>query len=166
MKTNHFLLIAICVFFAACGPSIVEVKFDKFDITMSAVAGKKQAEFKELNFDKKIARYDFNIGKRRLNIEEIESAIFPENVKALAEAISAGEKFEGMLNEAKYPNGTIEFPNGAFGVLYSKKGKSGKSSKDYEFYFKKGERCFRLYPVFNSDLEDLEQQLSAIESIK
>lgn len=168
MIRNAFLLIASVVILASCGgPTTVEVKFDKYGVTMMAAEGKKQpGEYKESGLDGKIGRYDFNIGKRRLNFDEIEGSIYPENAQMLADAISADEDFIGMENGDKHPNGIAQFANGVFGVVYSKKSSKGEPMKDYAFYYTKDGRFFRLTPVFNSELKDLEQQLAAFESLK
>lgn len=166
MKNTILFLIISAILFSCGGSAPKEYKLDKFDISMLVPELKKNPEFKELTFDKMLGKYEFRVDKYRVNIVEIEESIYPENINTLSEAISAGEKFDGLMKGDKYPNGTMTMPNGAFGVLYSKKGSSGKAVKDYIFYFKKGNRYFRIVPVLNNDLEGLDQQLAMIESLK
>lgn len=169
MAKNIFTLLICAALLVGCGaPEPAEVNLDKFGITLKATPASpdKAPEFKELDFDNKIARYEFRIGTRRINFIEIEEAIFPESAEMLVEAIKADEDFKEMIDGPKHPQGVAKFANGVFGVLYSENTSKGDVKKDYIFYYKKGDRCFKITPVFNSELKDLDQQLAAWESIK
>lgn len=165
MKTKKFLsIIAFAIttlLFTSCGPNIEEVTLEKFNIKISIPKTNEKLEWKNLkiaDYDTDLSRYDFYIGKR-VNIIEIVKRVFPDNLTMLKEAVSADEKFVKTID-------TKEFENGAFGVIFSKKTSSGKEIKDYLFYYQKDGRYFKMKPVFNSKLEQLDIQLSAYQSMK
>ena len=166
MKIRRFLslltgIIAVSLTVFSCGPEMEELTLEKYNLTMTAPKLSVAPEYTNLKIterDTELSRYDFNIG-RRVNVIEVKKSIFPDNLAMLKDAISADEKFVEVLE-------TKEFPNGVFGATFKKKGSSGKEIKYYLFYYQKEGRYFKMEPVFNSDLEDLDLQLSAFESLK
>lgn len=51
--------------------------------------------------------------------------------------------------------------NGSFGAIYET-----NNAKKFLFYFKKGNRCYRITPIFNNDGKHFEQAIEAIASLK
>jgi hypothetical protein len=46
------------------------------------------------------------------------------------------------------------------------KGSNGSPIKNFLFYFKKGNRYFKIEPIFNTELKELDKQLAAFQSLK
>lgn len=147
----------------ACSKPMEETKLEKYDITMTTPkldAAPEYTDLKVTETDTEWSRYDFNIGgKARVNVIEIAPAVYPADINMLKTAVSGSEGFIELI-EAK------QLSNGAFGVIYKMKGSDGSPIKNYAFYYKKGNRYFKMEPVFNSDLTDLDKQLAAYESMK
>ncbi|WP_420571159.1 hypothetical protein [Kordia sp.] len=166
MNTRRFLLlitsmITLSVFMTSCGPGTEEITLEKYNITMTVPKSESKLEYKNLKLterDTKLSRYDFYIGKR-VNVIEIKKSIFPDNLAMLKKVIASDENITEVLE-------TKEFSNGAFGAIFKKKGSSGKEIKYYLFYYQKDGKYFKIEPVFNSDLKELDAQLAAFESMK
>ncbi len=161
---RQFLKLAVgfALLLQACGGAAPkEVKLEKMGLTITADV-KDVPEYtntKVSDTDTELANYDFNIGgDARVNVIEITESVFPTDIDMLKKALTADPDFISVTEEKK-------FSNGAFGVIYKEKG-STKEIMDYKFYFKKGNRYFRVIPVFNNDLTDLDKQEAAIESLK
>lgn len=149
--------------FQSCSQPVEETKLEKYDLTMTSAKLDAAPEFTDLkasDTDTELSRYDFNIGGHaRVNIIEIAGSAYPSDTGMLNKAISASGDFIGMI-ESK------QLANGAFGTIYKMKGSNGDPIKNYAFYYKKGNRFFKMEPVFNSDLNDLDKQLAAFGSLK
>lgn len=155
------LLIVFPLLLTSCGVETEEITLEKYNLTLTVPKLKVAPEYKNLKItdrDTKLSRYDFNIGKR-INIVEIEQRIFPEDLNMLKNVLKEDDSFIEMIE-------TKEFPNKAFGAIFKKKSSSGKEMKYYLFYFEKDGRYFRMEPVFNNDLKELDVQLAAYESLK
>ncbi|OJV54155.1 MAG: hypothetical protein BGO31_12425 [Bacteroidetes bacterium 43-16] len=158
------LTLIAALFLQACQSKPLEdTKLEQYDLTITSPKLDAPPEFTNLKFDEtdtELSRYDFNMGgNARVNVIEIAAAAFPTDTTMLKSAVSGSEDFIELLD-------TKQLANGAFGVIYKMKGSSGATIKNYNFYFKKGNRFFKMEPVFNSELNDLDQQLAAFESLK
>jgi len=156
------LIIILMVVLQSCSKPAEDVKLEKYDLTITVPKLSKQPEFTDLKLserDTELSRYDFNVGKPRINIIEIVPGVYPTDINMLKKVIATDEDFVEITD-------TKELKNGAFGVIFKKKGSSGTVIKEYLFYFKKGTRYFKMEPVFNSELKGLDDQISAYESLK
>jgi len=166
MKTRQFLslislMLTVSFITTSCGPGTEEITLDQYNIKMTVPKNDLKVKFEKLkntDYDTNLSNYDFYIAKR-VTVTEIVKKVFPDNLAMLKEAISADKNFVDFIE-------TKEFPNGAFGVIFKKKGSSGKEIKDYSFYYQKDGRYFKMKPIFNSDLDELDAQLAAYESMK
>lgn len=152
------------LFLQACNNKpLEETKLEKYDLTITSPKLDAPPEFTNLKFsetDTELSRYDFNMGGRaRVNVIEIAAEAFPTDTTMLKSAVSGSADFVELI-------ATKQLKNGAFGIIYKMKGSSGATIKYYNFYFKKGNRYFKMEPVFNSELNDLDQQIAAYESLK
>lgn len=157
-------VIVAALVFQSCSTPQAETKLEKYDLTFTSAKLSDVPEFtdtKVTETDTDLSNYDFNIGGHaRVTIGEITEAVFPANVDMLKKAISESPDFIELIE-------TKTLKNGAFGVIFKHKGSDGKSTiSNYRFYFKKGNRFFKMEPVFNNDLTDLDKQISAFESLK
>lgn len=166
MKNQLLQLAIILVFlFQSCGSKPLEqTKLEKYDITFSSPKLDKAPEYTDLHpsdGDTKFSDYDFNMGgSARITFSEISGNIFPTDTAMLKKGVTQSKDFVELID-------TKQFANGAFGIIFRQKGSNGTSIiKYYIFYFKKGNRFFRIEPLFNNDLEDLDEQLAAFESMK
>jgi len=163
-KTKLYLLLTFLVTILSlnsCAPEMQELQLEKYNLTLTVPkleTAPKYTNLKIADYDTKWSRYDFQIGKR-VNVIEIAKSIYPENIKMLKEAITSNTGFVSIIEEKT-------FPNGVFGIIYNQKSNSGKEIKHYNFYFEKNGRYFKMEPVFNNDLKDLDVQLSAFQSLK
>lgn len=151
MKNLVFLGLTLSLFLTSCGGKKVETKISEFDVSYTAEESTTKATFTELGYDGQIARNDFRVGKRRVNLIEIEKSIYPDNLEMLKTSLEGKEIIE-----------TKSFENKSFGAVFYKK----EGVKFYRFYFSKGNRYFLVEPVFNNDLKDLDAQLEMIKSLK
>lgn len=166
MNTRRFLslivfMISASMLITSCGAGTEEITLEKYNITMTIPKSESKPKYQNLkiaDYDTALSRYDFYIAKR-VSITEIVEKIFPNSLAMLKEALSTDKSFVEILE-------TKEFPNGVFGVIFKKKGSNGKEIKDYLFYYQKDRRYFKITPVFNSKLDELDAQLAAYESIK
>lgn len=147
----------------ACSQPVEDTKLEKYDLTITSAKLDNAPEFTDLktsDTDTEFSRYDFNIGGHaRVNVIEISASAYPTDTGMLNKALSGSEDFIQMI-ESK------QLANGAFGSIYKMKGSNGDPIKNYAFYYKKGNRFFKMEPVFNTDLNDLDKQLSAFGSLK
>jgi len=164
-KTKLKLLLAFIVttslFFTSCGKEMEEITLEKYNLTLTVPKLEKAPEFQNLKFasyDTELSEYDFYISKR-VTITEIVEKVFPTDIKMLKEVISSDDRFIGIIEEK-------ELANKAFGIIFKQKASSGKEIKNYLFYFQKDGRYFKMEPVFNNDLKDLDIQLTAFEGMK
>ena len=151
MKNLVFLGLALSLLLVSCGGKKVETKVDKFGLSYTAEESSTKATYTELSFDSQIGRQTFYVGKRRVNIIEIEESIFPDNLKMLKKSLEGKKIIE-----------TKTFENKAFGAIFYKK----EGVKFYRFYFSKEGRYFLIEPVFNNDLKGLNAQLEVVQSLK
>lgn len=155
--------IVAALFLQSCSQPVEDTKLEKYDLTLTSAKLDKAPEYTDLKVsetDTELSRYDFNIGGHaRVNVLEITESVYPTDTGMLNKAISGSEDFIGMI-ESK------QLANGAFGTIYKMKGSNGDPIKNYAFYYKKGNRFFKMEPVFNTDLNDLDKQLSAFGSLK
>jgi hypothetical protein len=167
MKKIFFTQVLFIVFLISCSPKPAKVDFKNFNLTMVAVPGQtsEKPEFKKLKFDKLIGRYNFYVDKYRMNIVEMEASIYPTNLEMLKDIVTTSDEFKSLIKDQLSPEGTLQFDNGAFGVLYNKEKSKGKMIKEYLFYFQKNGRYFKITPVFNNELKGLDLQLDAIKSL-
>ncbi|MCP9750571.1 hypothetical protein [Ferruginibacter sp. HRS2-29] len=164
---KRFLQLSVIVaalVFQSCSKPTAETKLDKYDLTFTSVQLSDVPEFMDTKVsetDTDLSNYDFNIGGHaRVTIGEITESVYPVNLDMLKKAITESPDFVELI-DAK------QLKNGAFGVIFKEKGSDGTSIiKDYRFYFKKGNRFFKMRPVFNSELKDLDKQIAAYESLK
>jgi hypothetical protein len=147
----------------ACSQPLQETKLEQYDITITMPKPKEAPEYTNLKVtetDTELSRYDFNIGGHaRVNVIEIAPAVYPADINMLQKALAGSEDFIELIE-------TKQLSNGAFGAIYKMKGSNGSPIKNYTFYYKKGNRYFKMEPVFNSELRDLDKQLAAYESMK
>lgn len=158
------ITLLMLVLLQSCSKPKEETKLEKYGITLTSPKLNEAPEYTDLKVsetDTELSRYDFNMGGHaRVNVIEITPSVYPADVDMLKKAVSESEDFVEMID-------TKKLSNGAFGVIYKEKGSDGKSIiKNYVFYFKKGDRYFRMEPVFNSELKDLDSQVAAWESMK
>lgn len=154
------LLLMIC---QSCKKKLQDITLEKYGITITIPETQgRSPEFLNLKSDendKTLSSYDFNIDKARVNVFEIVESIYPSDTTMLKKVAAGSENFLSLIE-------TKKLSNGAFGIIFNMKGSSGKDIKNYLFYFKKGERYFRIEPLFNNKLDQLDLQLAAIESMK
>lgn len=147
----------------ACSQPVEDTKLEKYDLMITSAKLDKAPEYTDLKVsdtDTELSRYDFNIGgNARVNVLEITESAYPTDTGMLNKAISGSEDFIAMIESKK-------LANGAFGTIYKMKGSNGDPIKNYAFYYKKGNRFFKMEPVFNSELNDLDKQLAAFGSLK
>ncbi len=157
------LTIIVSLFVQACSQPLEETRLEKYDITITAPKLKSAPEFTDLKVsetDTELSSYDFYIGNRaRVDVKEITASVYPADTSMLKEAVTGSEDFVELIE-------TKQLSNGAFGIIFKMKGSSGTTIKHYIFYFKKGNRFFKMEPVFNSELGDLDKQLAAFGSMK
>lgn len=162
---NIFLQLTVIgtLLLQACGQPLEATKLEKYDLTITSPKLDKAPEFTDFSpseTDTEISDYDFNMGGRaRVSFKEIKAAAYPTDTTMLKQAVSGSEDFIELLE-------TKQLANGAFGTVYKMKGSDGSTIKHYNFYFKKGNRYFKMEPVFNSELKDLDKQIAAYESLK
>jgi len=157
-------VIVAALVFQSCSKPAEETKLEKYDLTFTSTKLSDVPEFtdtKVTETDTDLSNYDFNIGGHaRVTVGEIAESVYPASLDMLKKAVSESPDFIELI-EAK----TLK--NGAFGVIFKHKGSDGTSTiKNYRFYFKKGNRFFKMQPVFNNDLNDLDKQLAAFETLK
>ena len=158
------LTLIAALFLQACNNKpLEETKLEKYDLTITSPKLDAPPEYTDYNpseTDTEIADYDFNMGgNARVSFKEIKAAAFPTDTAMLKEAVTKSENFLELIE-------TKQLKNGAFGIVYKMTGSGGGPVKHYNFYFKKGNRYFKIEPVFNSELNDLDQQIAAFESLK
>lgn len=162
---KQLLRLAIILFVAcqSCSSKPAEdVKLEKYDLTITVPKLSSPPDFTDTKFsetDTDWSNYDFNVNKGRITVGEIAESVYPANADLLKKAISADPDFIELTD-------TKQLKNGAFGVIFKKKGSNGSPIKYYLFYFKKGTRYFKMQPVFNSELKGLDEQVAAFESLK
>ena len=156
--------VVLTLMLQACNKPAQEVKLEKYNITLTTPKLDAPPEYTDLKVsetDTKLSDYDFNIGGRaRVSFAEITESIYPGDLASLKKAATASEGFVELIEEK-------QLPNGVFGLIFKMKGSDQKSIiKHYAFYYKKGTRFFKIEPVFNSELNDLDKQLAAFATIK
>lgn len=164
---KYFLPLAVMatLLLQACGQGkpLEDTRLEKYDLTITSPKLDKAPEFTDYNpsdTDTEISDYDFNMGgNARVSFTEIKEAAYPSDTAMLKKAITSSEDFIEMIE-------TKQLANGAFGSIYKMKGSDGSTIKHYNFYFKKGNRYFKMEPVFNSELRDLDKQIDAYASLK
>ncbi|WP_222165474.1 hypothetical protein [Edaphocola aurantiacus] len=159
----HVTVIAALAF-QSCSQSqpLVETKLEKYDLTITMPKSTKVPEFQDFSAsetDTELSDYDFNISEARVGLTEIRESAYPNDTTMLKQAVTGSEDFIEMIE-------TKQLTNGAFGVIFKMKGSNGSPIKNYLFYFKKGNRYFKMEPIFNTDLEELDKQLAAFQSLK
>jgi hypothetical protein len=157
-KTISLALVSVIAIIAASCGGLGEKKewqLEKVGLTIT-VPGKAKIACDDSNEFRK-ARCYFYIGKKQNEVQEIEMKSYPSDLPTLEEAMKADEKFVGIVEKKT-------LPNGAFGMVYEKKGKT-KNVKEFLFYFKKGERAYRITPIFN-DGDYYEEIMEAIGTLK
>lgn len=163
MKSIYFLSLFSVLFLAACSaPAPVDVKLDKFNLTIAVPETDKTPEFKESSLDGKIGYYRMYIGEPRVQISEIESSIYPADLETIATVVSEGDDFKGFVDGENHAGGKVKLANGVFGVIFE----DTKGRKNYMLYYTKDSRYFRMEPVLNNDLDGLQEQLTAYGTIK
>lgn len=165
MKKIFFQLAAIAVLFLqACNQKpLEETKLEKYDLTITSPKLDNAPEFTDFSpseTDSELSDYDFNMGgNARVSFKEIKASAYPEDTTTLKEAVTKSPEFIELIE-------TKKLANGAFGSIFKMKGSDGSTIKHYIFYFKKGDRYFKMEPVFNSELKDLDKQIEAYASLK
>ncbi|HEX8562694.1 MAG TPA: hypothetical protein VF676_06920 [Flavobacterium sp.] len=99
------------------------------------------------------AQSQFYIDGEGFDVAEMEAGSYPDDLKLLETAMKG-------LSEIKVVSEKKTLPNGAFGVLYDKND-NGKVIKDLLFYFKKGDRHYKITPISNEG----EKYAEAVEAI-
>lgn len=158
------LTVVTALLLQACGQSkpLEEKKLEKYDLTITMPQTSETPEFQDFQASgtaTELSDYDFHISDARVSIAEITAAAYPADTGMLKEAVTKSEDFIEMI-EMK------QLKNGAFGAIFKMKGSDGSTIKNYLFYFKKGDRYFKMEPIFNSELRELDQQIAAFESLK
>jgi len=157
------LTLVALLFFQACSQPLKETKLEKYDITITMPEPPAAPEYQDLKVsetDTELSDYDFNIGGHaRVTVTEIAASAYPGDINTLKKVVAESSDFVELTD-------TKQLPNGAFGVIFKMKGSSGDVIKNYLFYFKKGSRFFKMQPIFNSELKDLDKQLAAFGSMK
>lgn len=157
------LTLVALLFFQACSPSLQDTKLEKYDITITMPKPPAAPEYNDLKAsetDTELSDYDFNIGGHaRVTVTEITASAYPQDTNTLKKVVSESSDFVELTD-------TKQLPNGAFGVIFKMKGSDGSVIKNYLLYFKKGNRFFKMEPIFNSELKDLDMQLAAFGSMK
>ena len=148
----------------ACGQSkpLEEKKLEKYDLTITMPKTDEVPEFNDFSAsetDTELSDYDFHISDARVGITEIRESAYPADTTMLKEAVTKSEDFIELLE-------TKQLTNGVFGVIFKMKGSDGTPIKNYLFYFKKGNRFFKMEPIFNSELHEMDKQIAAFQSLK
>lgn len=148
----------------ACGQSkpLEDRKLQQYDLTITMPQTSDTLEFQDFHAsgtDTELSDYDFYIGDARVSMAEITAAAYPTDTAMLKEAVTKSADFIEMI-EMK------QLKNGAFGAIFKMVGSDGSTIKNYLFYFKKGNRYFKMEPIFNTELRELDQQMAAFESLK
>ncbi|RQO30154.1 hypothetical protein DBR32_11250 [Taibaiella sp. KBW10] len=165
MKKIFLQLTAIAVLLLqACGQSkpLEEKKLEKYDLTITMPKTDEVPEFQDFKAsetDTELSDYDFHISDARVSLTEISASSYPTDTTMLKKAVTGSADFMELIE-------TKQLKNGAFGTIFKMKGSSGAPVKNYLFYFKKGNRFFKMEPIFNNDLKELDLQLAAFESLK
>ncbi len=159
----HLTVIA-SLLLQACGQSkpLEEKKLKQYDLTITMPQTNDTLEFQDFHAsgtDTELSDYDFRISEARVSVAEITEAAFPTDTSMLKEAVTKSADFIEMI-EMK------QLKNGAFGAIFKMVGSDGSTIKNYLFYFKKGNRYFKMEPIFNTELNELDQQMAAFESLK
>lgn len=133
-----------------------EYKLDKVDLTIT-IPGKTEIEsFDSTDYRK--ANCEFSLNKKRNEIQEISLDGMPTDLAMLEEALKADEDFVAVKEKKT-------LPNGAFGIVYDKKGKT-KTIQDFVFYYKNATRAYRITPIFNSGGANYADIFEAIGTLK
>jgi hypothetical protein len=103
------------------------------------------------------AQCEFTLNKKRNQVEEISMDAVPTDLAMLEEALKADEDFVAVKEKKT-------LPNGAFGLVYDRKGKT-KTIGDFVFYYKNATRAYRITPVFNSG-DNYNDIIEAIGTLK
>jgi hypothetical protein len=165
MKKYLLQLTAVAtLLFQACGQSkpLEEKKLEKYDLTITMPKTEEVPEFQDYGAsetDTELSDYDFHISDARISLTEIKESAYPGDTTTLKQAVTASEDFIELIE-------TKQLTNGAFGVIFKMKGSNGSPIKNFLFYFKKGNRYFKMEPIFNTELKELDKQLAAFQSLK
>lgn len=165
MKKHFLHLTAIAaLLLQACGQSqpLEEKKLEKYDLTITMPKTNEVPEFQDLHAsetDTELSDYDFHISDARVGLTEIKESAYPQDTTMLKQAVTGSEDFIELIE-------TKQLTNGAFGVIFKMKGSNGSPIKNYLFYFKKGNRYFKIEPIFNTELKEMDAQLAAFQSLK
>ena len=146
----------------ACGQSkpLEEKKLEKHDLTITMPQTNEVPEFQEYQYSEtELSEYDFHISDARVEFIEIRESVYPTDTTMLKKAVTGSADFIEMLE-------TKQLKNGAFVATFKMKGSDGSTIKNFLFYFKKGNRYFKIEPVFNTELKEMDKQLAAFESLK
>ncbi len=138
------------IFIQSCNTPLVENKLENYDVTFTSPELSNTPEFVDLKVDDadtEFSSYDFNIGGHaRIDFKEVAGSVYPSSLDMLKTAITQSEDFVELID-------TKQLSNGAFGIIFKMKGSSGAVIKNYIFYYKKGNRYFKITPVFYTDLD-------------
>ncbi len=133
-----------------------EHKLEKVDLTIT-IPGKTEIEcFDSTDYRK--ANCEFSLNKKRNEIQEISLDAMPTDLAMLEQALKTDEDFVAVKEKKT-------LPNGAFGIVYDKKGKT-KTIQDFVFYYKNATRAYRIAPIFNSDGDNYNDIFEAIGTLK
>jgi hypothetical protein len=152
--------IGLCVLLVACGSKSLGDKKDHqlthLDLTVTIPGETKLTPYDSTEYTK--ARCEYKIGGKRIEVKEIEMSAYPTDLAMVEAVVKEDKKFKAILDKKT-------LANGAFGVIYEGNGKT-ETFKDYLFYFKKGNRAYKITPVFNNDGDYFEENFESIGSLK
>lgn len=153
---NMIILAAFSLALASCGlGEKKEHKLEKVDLTIT-IPGKTTIECSD-STDYRKAQCEFTLNKKRNEIQEISMDGMPTDLTMLETALKADEDFVAVKEKKT-------LPNGAFGIVYERKGKT-KNLGDFVFYYKNSTRAYRITPVFNSG-DNYSDIIEAIGTLK
>ncbi len=151
------MMAALSLALVSCGlGEKKEHKLEKVDLTIT-IPGKTEIEcFDSTDYRK--ANCEFSLNKKRNEIQEISLDAMPTDLAMLETALKADEDFVAVKDKKT-------LPNGAFGIVFDKKGKT-KTIQDFVFYYKNATRAYRITPIFNSDGDNYSDIFEAIGTLK
>lgn len=154
MKKILYITAVTGLLYVSCTstPPKTELKSEVLDLVITVPTDKALAEHPAGQYT--LGNTEFHIDQQRFIINEIEASSFPDDMTMVKTALESTKDFKSLTEEKT-------LANGSFGAIYET-----NNAKKFLFYFKKGNRCYRITPIFNNDGKHFEQAIEAIASLK